>query len=185
MATIVKGAGFIAFIRLFQTGFGSMHPHWQLAVAIITASTLLLEISPPFSNRARKKVGLFKYSPGRIYAFLAIVSLSQKGNEGLFFYTAAYSLATIGIFAVLLKMKDYTFEGFNGLAKREPVLAATTTIFLLSLAGIPGTAGFMGKLYMLSAAVENGKVMWLVILAVLCAVISVYYYFRVIQAMYF
>jgi NADH-quinone oxidoreductase subunit N len=103
----------------------------------------------------------------------------------MIFYAAAYSLATIGIFAVLLKMKDYTFEGFNGLAKRQPVLAATNAIFLLSLAGIPATAGFWAKFYMLSAAISNGHVMWLVIVGVLCAAISVYYYFRVIQAMYF
>jgi NADH-quinone oxidoreductase subunit N len=82
-------------------------------------------------------------------------------------------------------MKDYTFEGFNGLAKRQPVLAVTNTIFLLSLAGIPATAGFWAKFYMLSAAINNGNVMWLVIVGVLCAAISVYYYFRVIQAMYF
>jgi NADH-quinone oxidoreductase subunit N len=94
-------------------------------------------------------------------------------------------VATIGVFAVLIKMKDYTFEGFNGLAKRQPVLAATNAIFLLSLAGIPATAGFMAKFYMLTAAVNNGHVMWLVIVGVLCAAISVYYYFRVIQAMYF
>jgi NADH-quinone oxidoreductase subunit N len=92
---------------------------------------------------------------------------------------------TIGIFAILVRMKDYTFEGFNGLAKHQPVLAAVTTIFLLSLAGIPATAGFMGKFYMLSAAIQNGEVMWLVIIGILCAAISVYYYFRVIQAMYF
>ena len=69
--------------------------------------------------------------------------------------------------------------------KHQPVLAATNTVFLLSLAGIPATAGFMAKFYMFAAAVNNGNVLWLVILAVLCAAISVYYYFRVIQAMYF
>ena len=100
-------------------------------------------------------------------------------------YAAAYSLATIGIFAVLIKMKDYTFEGFNGLAKSDPLLALLTTIFLLSLAGIPLTAGFFSKYYMLMAAVRNGNYFWLVIFAVLMAAVSVYYYFRVIQAMYF
>ncbi|HLG38452.1 MAG TPA: proton-conducting transporter membrane subunit, partial [Chitinophagaceae bacterium] len=80
---------------------------------------------------------------------------------------------------------DYTFDGFNGLAKKQPVIAATTTIFLLSLAGIPLTAGFISKFYMLEAAVATGKNFWLVIFAVLMAAVSVYYYFRVIQAMYF
>ena len=82
-------------------------------------------------------------------------------------------------------MKDYTFEGFNGFAKQQPLLAATTTIFLLSLAGIPLTAGFLAKFYMLKAALGTGGNLWLVIFAVLMAAVSVYYYFRVIQAMYF
>src|SRR5690606_6134735 len=100
-------------------------------------------------------------------------------------YAAAYSVATIGIFAILAKMKDYTFEGFNGLAKSQPVLAATNAIFLFSLAGIPLTGGFAAKFYVLAAAVKTGAYGWLVIFAVICAAISIYYYFRVIQAMYF
>ena len=89
------------------------------------------------------------------------------------------------LFAVLIKMNDYTIDGFNGLYKQQPLLAAATTVFLLSLTGIPLTAGFQGKLYMLLAAVQNGQHIWLVILAVLCAAISAYYYFRIIQAMFF
>jgi len=84
-----------------------------------------------------------------------------------------------------MKLKDYTYDGFNGLAKKDPVLAAITTILLLSLAGIPGTAGFMAKYFVLLAAVEQGKMMWLVIFALFMAAISAYYYFRVIIAMYF
>jgi predicted acetyltransferase len=75
--------------------------------------------------------------------------MNADAKEGLLLYTAAYSFATIGIFAVLIKMTDYTFEGFNGLAKYQPVLAATTTIFLLSLAGIPLTGGFISKFQLL------------------------------------
>jgi NADH-quinone oxidoreductase subunit N len=102
----------------------------------------------------------------------------------LILYAAAYSLATIGIFAVLIKMKDYTFDGFNGFARQQPVVAATLVIFLLSLAGIPLTAGFLSKFFMLSATVAAGNT-WLAVFAVLMAAISVYYYFRLIQAMYF
>jgi len=82
-------------------------------------------------------------------------------------------------------MKDYTFEGFNGFAKHQPLLAAVAVIFLFSLAGIPLTAGFLAKFYMINALIARGGFLWLVILAVLMAAISVYYYFRVIQAMYF
>jgi NADH-quinone oxidoreductase subunit N len=98
----------------------------------------------------------------------------------------AYSIGTIGMFAVLMKLKDYTYDGFNGLAKTQPLLAFVATIFLLSLAGIPLTAGFFAKYYVLAAVLEQGgSLMWLVIFALLMAAISVYYYFKVIMAMYF
>jgi NADH-quinone oxidoreductase subunit N len=116
---------------------------------------------------------------------LAVYALNADAKEGLLLYSAAYSLATIGVFAVLIKLKDFTFEGFNGFAKQQPLLAATTTIFLLSLAGIPLTAGFLSKFYLLKATIFNSQHLWLVIFAVLMAAVSVYYYFRVIQAMYF
>jgi NADH-quinone oxidoreductase subunit N len=115
----------------------------------------------------------------------ALYGANDLAKEGILLYAVAYSLATIGIFAVLIKMKDYTFDGFNGLGKSQPVLALTTAICLLSLAGIPLTAGFFAKYYMLASVVKAGGSLWLVIVAVLFAAVSVYYYFRVIQAMYF
>jgi len=120
------------------------------------------------------------------FMLFALYNPNDFGKQGIMLYTVAYSLATIGTFAVLTKMKDYTYEGYNGLAKTKPVLAATNTIFLLSLAGIPLTAGFFAKYYMLASALkESTSNLWLVIVAVLFAAVSVYYYFRVIQAMYF
>jgi NADH-quinone oxidoreductase subunit N len=82
-------------------------------------------------------------------------------------------------------MKDYTLDGFNGLAKTQPVLAFATTVCLLSLSGIPLTAGFFAKYYMLASVIKAGGALWIIIVAVLFAAVSVYYYFRVIQAMYF
>ena len=82
-------------------------------------------------------------------------------------------------------MPDYSIQGFNGLGKRQPMLALTATIFLLSLTGIPLTGGFTAKFYVLMAAVQDGHQLWLVIFAVVCAAIGAIYYFRVIQAMYF
>ena len=119
------------------------------------------------------------------FMLFAVFALNDKASEGLILYAAAYSIATIGLFAILIKMEDYTIEGFNGLGKTQPVLALTATIFLLSLTGIPLTAGFQSKFFMLMAAVENGHHTWLVIFAVLCAAVSAYYYFKIIQAMYF
>src|SRR6185503_15648070 len=103
------------------------------------------------------------------FMMLALYAMNTEAKEGLMLYVAAYSLATIGIFAVLIKMKDYTFEGFNGFAKHQPLLAATTTICLLSLAGIPLTAGFLSKFYMLKATLATQQYLWLAIFAVLMA----------------
>jgi NADH-quinone oxidoreductase subunit N len=115
----------------------------------------------------------------------AIFAVNDMSKQGLLLYAAAYCLATIGIFAVLVKMKDFTIDGFNGLAKKEPLIALVVTVCFLSLAGIPLTAGFFAKYFVLAAAIKTGTYLWLVIFAVLMAAVSVYYYFRVIQAMYF
>ena len=119
------------------------------------------------------------------FMLFSLFALNALAKEGLVLYAAAYSLASIGMFGILIKMKDYTIDGFNGLAKQQPLLAVTAVIFLLSLTGIPATAGFQAKFYMLMAAVQTGVHTWLVIFAVLCAAVSAYYYFRIIQAMFF
>ncbi len=185
MSTIVKAAGFFAFVRLFENAFGVVHPQWQTLIVIITAATLLIgNLTAVFQQSVKRMLAYSSIAQAGFMLF-AVFALNEKAKEGLILYSAAYSLATIGIFAILIKMKDYTVDGFNGLAKQQPLLAITATIFLLSLTGIPLTAGFQSKFYMLMAAVQDGHQFWLVILAVLCAAISAYYYFRIIQAMYF
>ncbi|MBL7700082.1 MAG: NADH-quinone oxidoreductase subunit N [Chitinophagaceae bacterium] len=185
MATIVKAAAFIAFIRLFRGGFTEVHAKWQLIVAIITAATLFIgNITAVFQQSVKRMLAYSSISQAGFMMF-AIVSLGDAALEGLLYYAAAYCLATIGVFAILVRMKDYTYDGFNGMGKHHPAIAAANTVFMLSLAGIPATAGFMAKFYMLSVAINAGKLLWLVIIGILCAAVSVYYYFRVIQAMYF
>jgi NADH-quinone oxidoreductase subunit N len=185
MATIVKAAVFIAFIRLFYELFGGLKPQWQIWIALITAATLFIgNITAVFQQSVKRMLAYSSIAQAG-FMLLSLYAMNADAKEGLLLYTAAYSLATIGIFAVLIKMSDYTFDGFNGMAKQQPVIAATTTIFLLSLAGIPLTAGFISKFYMLKAALATGRHLWLVIFAVMMAAVSVYYYFRVIQAMYF
>ncbi len=185
MATIVKIAGFVAFIRLFQNSFGVMQSQWQMLIVIITAATLLIGNLTAVFQQSVKRMLAYSSIAQAGFMLLALFALNNTAKEGLILYSIAYSLASIGLFAVLVRMNDYTIEGFNGLGKTNPILAFTATIFLLSLTGIPLTAGFNAKLYMLLAALKNGNHFWLVILAVLCAAISAYYYFKVIQAMYF
>ena len=185
MATVVKASIFIGFIRLFDEGFSDTQAKWQLFVAIITAITLFIgNLTAVFQQSVKRMLAYSSIAQAGFMLF-ALLALNGIAKEGIILYAAAYSLATIGIFAILIKMKDYTFEGFNGLARHQPLLAATGTIFLLSLAGIPLTAGFFAKYYMLSAVLNTHHYLWLVIFGVLCAAVSVYYYFRVIQAMYF
>jgi len=185
MSTIVKAASFIAFIRLFDNAFGKMHDQWQLLITIITAATLLIGNLTAVFQQSVKRMLAYSSIAQAGFMLLALFALNETAKEGLIIYTAAYSLATIGIFAILIKMNDYTIDGFNGLAKEQPVLAVTATVFLLSLTGIPLTAGFQAKFFMLIAAVQNGHSIWLVIFAVFCAAISAYYYFKIIQAMFF
>ena len=185
MATIVKAAVFIGFIRLFDESFGVFHSQWKVWVAIIAVATLFIgNITAVFQQSVKRMLAYSSISQAG-FMLLALFAMNTDAKEGILLYAAAYCFATIGIFAVLAKMSDYTFEGFNGLAKQQPLIAATTTILFLSLAGIPLTAGFLAKFYMLKAAMGTGNNLWLVIFAVLMAAVSAYYYFRVIQAMYF
>ena len=185
MASIVKVAGFFAFLRLFENSFGTVQGQWQKLIVIITAATLLIGNLTAVFQQSVKRMLAYSSIAQAGFMLLAVFAMNEVAKEGLVLYSAAYSLASIGIFAVLVKMKDYTVDGFNGLGKKQPVLALTATVFLLSLTGIPLTAGFQAKFYMLLAAIQNGHYVWLVILAVLCAAVSAYYYFRIIQAMYF
>jgi NADH-quinone oxidoreductase subunit N len=185
MATIVKAAVFIAFIRLFDEAFGLLQSSWQLIIALMIAVTLFIgNITAVFQQSVKRMLAYSSISQAGFMLF-SVYAMNTEAKEGLLLYTFAYCVATIGIFAVLVKMKDYTLDGFNGFAMKQPLLAATTTIFLLSLAGIPLTAGFLSKFYMLKSALAAGGSLWLIIFAVLMAAVSVYYYFRIIQSMYF
>ena len=185
MATVVKASAFFAFLRLFQVSFNTLSAHWTMILAVITAATLLIgNVTAVFQQSVKRMLAYSSIAQAGFMLF-AVLAVNAIAWQGIIIYAVSYSVATIGAFSVLVKLKDYTYDGFNGLAKKEPLLAFVTTIFLFSLAGIPLTGGFMAKYYVLLAVVQQGQLMWLVIFALLMAAISVYYYFRVIIAMYF
>lgn len=187
MATIVKAAGFIAIINLFFIKSQELGNLWKIILPLVIIATLLFgNITAVFQQSVKRMLAYSSIAQAGFMLF-ALYAQNDVAKEGMLLYTAAYSLATIGIFAILVKIDDYTFEGFNGLAKTQPLLAATNTIFLLSLAGIPLTAGFFAKYFMLNAVLKTKAAFALpmVIIGVLFAAVSVYYYFRLIQAMYF
>jgi NADH-quinone oxidoreductase subunit N len=185
MATVVKAGTFIAFIRLFANAFSDIKLQWQIYIAIIAAITLFIGNITAVFQQSVKRMLAYSSIAQVGFMLLSIITINTLAKEGIILYVTVYSIATIGLFAILVRMKDFSLDGFNGLARRYPVVAFTSTIFLLSLAGIPLTGGFLAKYYMISSVMQTGSYLWLVIFALLCATVSVYYYFRVIQAMYF
>ena len=184
MATIVKIAGFAAFIRLFESRYGSMGSQTDRLIAIVIVLTLAFgNLTAVFQQSVKRMLAYSSIAQAGFMLF-ALFALNDAAKEGLILYAAAYSLATIGIFAVLVKMEDGTFEGFNGFGKSQPLLAGLLTIFLLSLAGIPLTAGFVGKYLMFLNVMDDYQTI-LVIIAILNALIGFYYYFKVIIAVWF
>jgi NADH-quinone oxidoreductase subunit N len=185
MATVVKVGIFAGFIRLMENRMNGMGSQTERLIAIVIILTLAFgNLTAVFQQSVKRMLAYSSIAQAGFMLF-ALFAVNDAAKEGLLLYAAAYSLATIGIFAVVAKMDDYTFEGFNGLSKTQPLIAAVLAIFLFSLAGIPLTAGFFAKYFMLAAVVKTGHFIMLVVVGVLFAAVSVFYYFRIIQAMYF
>jgi len=185
MATIVKSAGFFAFLKLFESAFGNIHREWQTLMAVIVVLTLVIgNVTAVFQQSVKRMLSYSSIAQAG-FMLLGIFALNVFAKQGMILYFAAYSLATIAIFAVLARFKDDSIESFNGFARKQPLVAISLLVSFLSLAGIPLTAGFFAKYFMLLAVLKDATMLWLVVVAILCAAVSVYYYFRVIQAMYF
>lgn len=187
MATVVKTAGFAAFFKLFTQAFGPAAAFWEIPVAAIAAVTMTLaNLTALFQNDFKRMMAYSSISHAG-YLLLAVLAGGDAGAGSILLYTFAYSLATICAFGAYMAVAeprlDGAFSAFNGLEKKSPLLAVILAISMLSLAGIPPTAGFFGK-YFIFSAVFN-KYPWLVVLAVINSAISIYYYFKVIVAMYF
>ena len=118
-------------MRLFDDVYGMLCSNGNCAGSYHYAATLFIgNITAVFQQSVKRMLAYSSIAQAGFMLF-ALFAINNDAKEGIIFYAAAYSLATIGIFAMLIKMKDYTFDGFNGLAKREPLLAAANTIFLL------------------------------------------------------
>lgn len=185
MATLVKAAGFFAFLKLFETAFGKVHAQWEVLLSVIIVLTIIVgNITAVFQQSVKRMLSYSSIAQAG-FMLLGVYAMNLMAKQGMILYFAAYGIASIGLFAVLAKFKDHSVEGLNGFAKKHPLVAGSMLISLLSLAGIPLTAGFFAKYYMLLSAMKYGNSLWLVIVAILGAAVSIYYYFRVIQAMYF
>lgn len=185
MATIIKAAGFFAFLKLFEGAFGKVQQDWQLLMSMLVTLTLVIGNVTAVFQQSVKRMLAYSSIAQAGFMLLAVFTLNTYAKQGIILYFAAYSIATLGVFAVLAKLKDHSIEAFNGFARKNPWIAFSVLLCLLSLAGIPLTAGFFAKYFMLLGVIKDGSFLWLAIVAIICAAISVFYYFRVIQAMYF
>ncbi|HNB80526.1 MAG TPA: NADH-quinone oxidoreductase subunit N [Chitinophagaceae bacterium] len=185
MATIAKVGVFVAFLRIFHLSFGNVSQEWQTALAAMIVLTLLIGNITAVYQQSVKRMMAYSSIAQAGFMLMSVFAFNAIAWQSIILYAVSYTLASLGVFGALVKMKDYTFEGFNGLARKEPVLAITTAICVMSLAGIPLTGGFFAKYFVLNAVVDQGKWLWLVVVAVLMAAVSVSYYFKLIRSMYF
>jgi len=188
MATVVKTAGFAAFYRLFSIGFAPAVDFWSIPVTAIAALTMVVANATAIFQTDFKRMMAYSSISHAGYLLLAVLAIGVPGSDrALLFYTLTYSIATICAFGAYMAVAepndDGSFAAFNGLGKKQPLLAAVMAVSMLSLAGIPPTAGFFGKYFLFTAAFA--KYPWLIVLAVVNSAISIYYYFRIIIAMYF
>ena len=187
MSTIVKIAAFAGFFRLFSTCFATVTSQWVDVVQVIAILTLLVSNITAVYQNSVKRMLAFSSIAHAGYLLLTLVSLNEDSSSAILYYVLAYAIASIGAFSVLhnvaFENENASAEAFNGLSKRNPFMAFAMTVSLLSLAGIPPLAGFFAKYYIFNVAFKSGYV-GLVLLAVLTSLIGIYYYFRIIIAMY-
>ncbi len=196
MAVAAKAASFAAFMRVFVEGLGGLKADWSLLFLLIALVTLVLGNVVAIVQTNIKRMLAYSSIAHAGYALIGFVAAgravgpsgSTPGLASVMIYLALYSFMTLGAFAVIGMLRKGEHEGeeiedFTGLAKRQPLAAFLMLVFMVSLAGIPPTAGFIGKFYVFMAAVDAGLA-WLAAIALLFAAVSAYYYMRVVMVMY-
>ena len=185
-----KLAAYAIFARIFFSGFGPGSADWTPIIAASAALTMVIgNVGALMQTNVKRMLGYSSVGHAG-YALLGLLAYASKdfGLSSILIYLTAYALMNLGAFGlvVLLETKGYAGESvddFNGLARKNPLAAGAMILFLLSLAGIPPTAGFVGKYLLFSAAMQAGW-FWLSLLAVLMSAVSLFYYFRIVRAMY-
>ena len=187
LCTAPKAAGFGALLILFNNPLADMHYQWQDIFWLLAVLTMTVGNVTALVQSNVKRMLAFSSISHAGFLVMGILVLNVSSISAVLFYLVTYSVINLGSFAIVsavegeengLKFKDY-----RGLGLRYPWLAAAMTIFMISLAGFPPTAGFVAKYGLFSAAIAEGYI-WLVVIAVLNTLISVYYYLRLVINMY-
>jgi len=188
MSVGVKAAAFAAFLRVFFECFGSAQVTWSQILWVLAVLTMILGNLAAIVQTNIKRMLAYSSIAHAGYILVGMVSGTPAGASGVLYYLLAYIFTNLGAFAVVTMVgrkgeANVYLDDYRGLGKAHPTLALAMSIFLFSLAGIPPTAGFIGKFTIFSAAISAGYI-WLVIIGVLTSAASVFYYFRVIMKMY-
>jgi NADH-quinone oxidoreductase subunit N len=189
MAAGVKAAGFAAIVRFITIELAPAAPFWEGIVWWLAMLTMIIPNLAALAQDDVKRMLAYSSIAHAGYLLVGVSADSPLGRSATLFYLAVYAIMTLGSFAVVYIVagkgdRHTKLSDFRGLGWRRPLLGVALVIFLLSLAGFPPTGGFIGKLYLLSAAVDAGEFV-LAITLVLTSLVSYYYYLRVIWKMYF
>ncbi len=188
MSTGVKAAAFAAFVRVFLSPLEPLQAQWIPVLSVIAAATMIVGSVVGVVQSNVKRMLAYSSIAHAGYLMLGIVSANSAGKAAILFYLLSYAvtnLGALGIVALLGTPQNQHDElrDFAGLWRSRPGLAGLMTVFLLSLGGLPPTAGFIGKWYIFTAAVQEGHY-WLAIIGVLTSVVSVFFYLRIVVMMY-
>ena len=188
IATGSKAAAVAALLRVLLTSLRAAQPDWAAVLWVLAVLTMTVGNVVAIAQSNLKRMLAYSSIAHIGYVLVGVVAGGSFGNGGVLFYLLAYAFTTVGAFGVVLLLERggqeaVNLEDYSGLAARHPVVALTLTLFLLSLIGIPPTAGFMGKFYLFAAGVRAGY-LWLVIIAVLNSAAAAYYYLRLIVYMF-
>lgn len=189
MGATVKIAAFGALLRLMYVGFGGLRWDWEPMMWIIAALTMIVGSIIAITQTDIKRMLAYSSIAQAGFILIGVVAATPQGLASAIFYLVAYAFTTIGSFAIVSMVRDASGEATHlskwaGLGKRSPVVAAVFSLFLLSLAGIPLTSGFIAKFGVFAAAIDSGAT-WLVIVGVVASIIAAFFYVRVIVLMYF
>ena len=187
MATAVKVTAFAAFYRLFSRAFADVNHSWDTTLIIAIALTLLIGNFSALAQSGLKRLLAYSGIANAGYMLLAVLALKNDAADALLYYSISYAAASLGAFAVLIKLsedgKTFSIDSLKGLSKSNPLLAVLFTIIMLSMAGIPPLSGFFAKYMVLSIAINQGY-LGISLLAILTSLVGIYYYFKVIAAVY-
>ncbi len=183
-----KAAGFAAMLRVLLVAMPTLQVEWSQVLWVLAVLTMTVGNITALRQDNIKRMLAYSSIAHAGYALVGLTAGNGTGTAGILFYMLSYAFMNIGAFAIIILVaKKGETNGnvmdFAGLGFKRPVLAVVMTIFLFSLAGMPPTAGFIGKFYLFSGAVQKGYI-WLAVIGVLNSAASVYYYLRVMVYMY-